>query len=80
MENKSNKLNIEFVEYIGYYIPKTDLEGFNPDTYFDGPKLDENGISFDENCQNLGYCKLKAEKRKCSNYKKPVNQIEVTLK
>lgn len=77
MENKSNKLNIEFVEYMGYYIPKTDMEGFDPDTYFDGPKLDENGICFDENCQNLGYCKLKIKKKKCLTYKKLIDQINI---
>ena len=32
MENKSNKINIEYVEYKGYYIPKTDVEGFDPET------------------------------------------------
>ena len=61
MKNKSNKLNIEFVEHMGYYIPKSDLEGFDPDTYFEGPKVDENGICWDETCQKLGYCRLKNE-------------------
>lgn len=32
MENQSNKLNIEFVEHMGYYIPKTDVKGFDPET------------------------------------------------
>ena len=31
MENQSNKLNIEFVEHMGYYIPKTDVEEFYPE-------------------------------------------------
>ncbi len=79
MVSKSNKLNIEFVEHMGYYIPKTDVEDFDPDTYFDGPKLDENGICFDETCQNHGYCKLKIKKKKCSSYKKPINQIEIPI-
>ena len=35
MENPNKTLNIEFVEHMGYYIPKTDVEGFDPDTYFD---------------------------------------------
>ena len=77
MESDSNKLNIEFVEHMGYYIPKSDVEGFDPDTSFDGPKLDENGICFDETCQSLGYCKLKVKKKKCSSYKKTINQIEL---
>lgn len=77
MESDSNKLKIEFVEHMGYYIPKNDVEGFDPNTYFEGPNLDENGICFDETCQNLGYCKLKVKKKKCSSYKKPIDQIEI---
>lgn len=65
MEIQSNKLNIEFIEHMGYYIPKSDVEGFDPDTYFEGPKVDDNGICFDEECQKLGYCKLK--KRECND-------------
>jgi hypothetical protein len=61
MENPNKTLNIEFVEHMGYYIPKTDVEGFDPDTYFEGPKVDENGICWDETCQKLGYCRLKNE-------------------
>jgi hypothetical protein len=61
MENQPNKLNIEFVDHMGYYIPKSDVEGFDSDTYFEGPKVDDNGIRFDEECQKLGYCKLKKE-------------------
>lgn len=77
MESDSNKLNIEFVEHMGYYIPKTDVEGFDLDTYFDGPKLNENGICFNETCQKLGYCRKKVKRKKLSNYKKPINQIEL---
>jgi hypothetical protein len=58
MENKPSKFNIEFVEHMGYYIPKFDVEGFDPDTYFEGPKVDDYGICFDEECQTLGHCKL----------------------
>jgi hypothetical protein len=29
MENQSNKLNIEFVEHMGYYITKSVFEGFD---------------------------------------------------
>ena len=63
MENQQpNKLNIEFVEHMGFYIPKRAVEGFDPDTYFDGPILDENGLCSDEDCQRLGYCRLKKDK------------------
>jgi hypothetical protein len=61
MENQPNKLNIEFVEHMGYYIPKSDVEGFDPDTYFEGPKVDEKGICWDERCQKFGYCRLNKE-------------------
>ena len=64
MENKSKKLDIEFVTHMGYYIPKSDVEGFDPETYFDGPILDENGLCSDETCQKLGYCRLKNEQHK----------------
>ena len=56
-----NILNIEFVEHMGYYIPKSDVEGFDPDTYFEGPKVDENSLCWNEICQQLGYCRLKNE-------------------
>ncbi len=62
MENQSNKLNIEFVEHMGNYIPKSDVEGFDPET--NGmlrPSVDEKGICWDETCQKLGYCRLKNE-------------------
>ncbi len=36
MASELNKLNIEFVEHMGYYIPKNDVEGFDPNTYFVG--------------------------------------------
>jgi hypothetical protein len=32
---------------------------------FSGPKVDYNGICFDEECQKLGYCKLK--KQECND-------------
>ncbi len=59
MENQSNKLNIEFVKYMGYFIPKTDVEGFNPET--NGmlkPSVDEKVRWQDETCQQLGYFKF----------------------
>ena len=62
MESDPNKLKIEFVEHMGYYIPKTDVEGFDPET--NGmlrPSVDEKGICWDETCQKLGYCRLKKE-------------------
>jgi hypothetical protein len=31
MIDRKNKLNIEFVTHMGLYIPKTDLEGFDPE-------------------------------------------------
>ena len=61
MHKQQIKLIIEFVEHMGYYIPKTAVEGFDPDTYFEGLKVDENGICWDETCQKLGYCRLKNE-------------------
>jgi hypothetical protein len=65
MGSDSNKLYIEFVEHMGYYIPKPDVDGFDLDTYFEGPKIDDNDIFFDEECQKLGYCKLK--KQECND-------------
>ena len=32
MDNQSNKLNIEFVTHLGFYIPKSAVEGFDPET------------------------------------------------
>lgn len=61
MSNKTTKLDIEFVNHMGFYIPKTDVEGFDPDTYFDGPILDENGLCDNETCQQLGFCRLKCK-------------------
>lgn len=59
MENQPNKLNIEFVEHMGYYIPKSDVEGFDPETNgMSGPSVDDNGICWDETCQKLGYFKF----------------------
>ena len=36
--NQSNKLNIEFLEHMGYYIPKFDFEGFDPDIFLKDQK------------------------------------------
>jgi hypothetical protein len=35
IENQPNKLNIEFLEHMGYCFKKSDVEGFDPDTYFE---------------------------------------------
>ena len=54
--------HVEYVEHMGYYIPKSDVEGFDPETNgMSGPSVDENGICWDERCQKLGYCRLKNE-------------------
>ncbi len=37
------------------------MQRFDPDIYFEGSKLDDNGICFDEEFQKLGYCKLKKQ-------------------
>lgn len=47
MKNQPKKFDIEFVEHMGFYIPKSYVEGFDPVTYFEGPKVDDNGICFD---------------------------------
>lgn len=45
MKNQPKGLNIEFIEHMRYYIPKLDVEGFDPDTYgWDSPVVDENGV------------------------------------
>lgn len=81
MENKSNKLNIEFVEHMGFYIPKSDVDGFDSETNgMSSPSVNENGVCWDETCQKLGYCRLKVKRNKCSSYKKPINQIELPFK
>ena len=60
MKNQLKKLNIEFVEHMGYYIPKSDVEGFDPETNgMSSPSVDENGICWDETCQKLGCFKMK---------------------
>lgn len=69
-----SKLDIEFVTYMGYYIPKSDVDGFDPDTYFDGPILDEKGLCSDEKCQQLGSCRLKQKKKKIQELNIDVNQ------
>ena len=47
---------------MGYYIPKSDVESFDPETYgWDKPVVDEKGICWDETCQKLGYCRLNKE-------------------
>ena len=61
MSNKPIKLDTDFVNHMGYFIHKDEVEGFDPDTYFDGPILDENGLCENEICQQLGYCRLKCE-------------------
>jgi hypothetical protein len=38
---------------MGCYIPNADVEGLAPNTYFEGPKADENGIYWDENVKKL---------------------------
>ena len=40
-------------------------------------KLNIEFLEHIETCQKLGYCRLKAKKKKCSSYKKPINQIEL---
>ena len=40
-------------------------------------KLNIEYLEHIETCQKLGYCRLKAKKKKCSSYKKPINQIEL---
>lgn len=78
MEKQINKLNIEFVNHMGYYIPKSDIEGFDPETNgMTGPSVDENGVCWDERCQKLGYCRKKVKRKKPTNYKKQINQIEL---
>ena len=78
MENQLNGLNIEFVHHMGYNIPKSDVEGFDPETNgMSSPSVDENGVCWDERCQKLGYCRKKMKRKKRSSYKKPINQIEL---
>jgi hypothetical protein len=67
MTNNTKKLDIEFVTHMGYYIPKSAVEGFDPETYFDGPIVDENGLCADETCQKLGYCRLKKQEDELAN-------------
>ena len=67
--------SFEFVDHMGYYIPKSDVDGFDPDTYFDSPILDEKGLCSDEKCQQLGYCKLKRKKKKNAMLKIDANQL-----
>ena len=45
---------------MGYYIPKSDLVGFDPDIYgWDRPVVVETGICWDETCHNLVYYRIK---------------------
>lgn len=74
-----NKLNIEFIDYMGYYIPKTDVEGFDPETYFDGPILDEQGLCGDERCQKLGYCRNKVKKKARIKAKPIINTNRISV-
>lgn len=63
MVNQPIKFEIKFVEHKGYYITKSNVEGFDPNTYgWDKPVVDENGICWDETCQKSGYCRLNKEK------------------
>jgi hypothetical protein len=64
---------------MGYYIPKSDVDKFDPDTYFDSPILDEKGLCSDEKCQQLGYCKLKRKKIKNTRLKIDVNQLALNF-
>ncbi len=51
MENQSNKLNIEFVEHMGYYILKTDVKGFDPETNgMSSASIEEKRVCWDEAC------------------------------
>ena len=52
------QLDIEFVHHMGYYIPKTEVENFDPTTYFEGPRLGNIENCKDEICQKQGYCRL----------------------
>jgi len=74
-----NKFNIEFFDHMGYYIPKSDVDRFDPDTYFGGPILDEKVLCSDEKCQQLGYCKLKIKKNKNTTLKIDVNQLALNF-
>ncbi len=65
MHNQLPKLDIEYVNHMGYYIPKSDVKDFDPETYFDGTNFDANGLCSDERCQKLQYCRLKAEEKRC---------------
>ena len=64
---------------MGYYIPKSSVDAFDPDTYFDAPILDEKGLCTDEKCQHLGYCKLKIKKKKNTTLKIDVNQLALNF-
>ena len=61
MEQKHIKLDIEFVDHMGYYIPKSEVDNFDPATYFEGPRLNESENCMDEICQMRGYCRLVAK-------------------
>ena len=58
MEQKHINLDIEFVDHMGYYIPKSEVDNFDPVTYFEGPRLNESGICMDEICQKQSNCRL----------------------
>ncbi len=77
MKDQPHKLNFEFVTHMGYYIPKADVEGFNPHTYFDGPVLDEKGLCGDKRCQELGYCRRKAKKKAKPKPIKKINKDQI---
>ena len=78
----AEKFKFDFVEHMGYYIPRTDVEGFDPETYFDGPILDERGLCGDARCQKLGYCRNKVKRKARVKTKQLINpnQIEFSFK
>ena len=49
----TNGIEIGIVDYMGFFIPKSSIEGFS-DTYFANPVLDENGLC--DKCRPFGYC------------------------
>jgi hypothetical protein len=75
----AEKFEFDFVEHMGYYIPRTDVEGFDPETYFDGPILDERGLCGDVRCQKLGYCRNKAKKKVRGKAKQIIDKDQIVL-
>jgi len=50
-------------------------EGFDPDTYFDGPLIDANGLCSNERCQQLGYCRLNKKRKQIKKLEFDINQL-----